>query len=301
MMRSAPFRPAPETWTFLAVGVAAVAWVTIDAAVLSGNGLVTLLAIAVAITGLPHGALDPWVAWRAGMWRTRGGCVAFHLGYIGLAAVVVAAWRLAPGPCLAGFLAISAWHFAGDWRQSLPAWARALAGSALLALPAWRWPSEMRELFGLLAGPEGIVIADALTLVAPWLAAGMAAAALVALHRSPATAIELAALAAMALLLPPLLYFIVYFCALHSFRHLRLAAAGVAPEARQRMVHVAMLYTALTLLAAAVAWPWLVGAGAQARVWGEDLLRVVFIGLAALSLPHMLVVLRAERQPALAP
>ncbi len=290
-----PAVATPETWLFLALGGLAAALLATDAAALSGPALVGVLAVAVVVAGLPHGALDPWVARQAGLWRTRWGLLAFNLAYLAIVAVVVAVWRVAPGPSLVLFLAISAWHFAGDWRHDLPPWARVAAGVALLALPAWRWPAEVRDAFTLLAGPQGGAIADGLGGAGPWFAAGMAAAVLVALRRSRATALELAAVAALALLLPPLVYFIVYFCALHSLRHLRLAAHGADTRARRRMAGVALLYTALTLLVAALAWPWLAAAGTTASAPEAGLLKLVFIGLAALTLPHMLVVMASER------
>ena len=295
MRRQAVLALAPESWLFLALGALAVAVLALDAVALTNQTLVVVLALAVAVTGLPHGALDPWIAWRVGLWQGRWGFVAFNLAYIAIAALVVAAWRFAPGTSFALFLAISAWHFAGDWRAVLPVWARAVAGSALLALPAWRWPAQVDSSFALLAGADGSVIAGALAAAAPWLAAGMAAVVLVALRRSRATAVELIAVAALALMLPPLVYFIVYFCALHSLRHLRLAARDADAISRRRMAGVALLYTALTLLAAALAWPMLAATGAAVSVPGTHLLRLVFIGLAALTLPHMLVVMLSER------
>ena len=291
MTRRLPAVLAPETWLFLALGAFAIGAQALNTFALSGQALVAVLAVAVALTGLPHGALDPWIARRAGLWKGRLGWVVFNLAYVAMAALVVAFWWLAPGPSLALFLAISAWHFAGDWRPHLPGWARGLAGLALLALPAWRWPAEVDAAFALLAGPEGSMIAIGMALAAPWLAVGMAAAALVSLRRSPATAIELAAVAALALLLPPLVYFIVYFCALHSLRHLRMAARDADTASRWRMAGVASLYTLLTLVAAMAAWPWLASATSTPD---GDLLRLVFIGLAALTLPHMLVVMRSE-------
>lgn len=295
MTRPAPTAAPPETWLFLALGGLAVAWPGVEGSAIPDRALVGVLAVAMALAGLPHGALDPWVAWRAGLWRSRRGFMAFHLGYVAIAAGVVAAWWFAPGPSLVVFLVISAWHFAGDWRLALPTWARAVAGVALLTLPAWRWPAEVAGSFIVLAGPPGAVIAAGLAAAAPWLAVAMVAVVLVALRRCRAAATELTAVAALALLLPPLVYFIVYFCALHSLRHLRLATRDADATSRRRMAGVALVYTALTLLAAAMAWPWLVATGAAAAAPGGDLLRLVFIGLAALTLPHMLVVMLAER------
>ena len=300
MRQRLPVPLAPETWLFLALGGLAVAALAMDAWPLTGHLLVGLLAVWVAMAGLPHGALDPWVAWRAGLWRGRWGWLAFNLAYVAIAATVVAVWWLAPGPGLALFLIMSAWHFGGDWRHDLPAWARAAAGLALLALPAWRWPTEVGDAFALLAGPDGASIAAGLGAAAPALAVGMGAAALLAWRRSRATTLELAAVATLAVLLPPLVYFIVYFCALHSLRHLRIAARDANARSRWRMAGVALLYTVLTLVAAALAWPWL-ASDASMAVPGGSLLRLVFIGLAALTLPHMLVVMWSEHVQAAQP
>jgi Brp/Blh family beta-carotene 15,15'-monooxygenase len=294
-----PAVPPPETWAFLGLGAVAVAWPAIGvtpAGAVIADSLVFVLAIAVAIVGLPHGALDPWIARRAGLWKTARGCAVFHLGYVSLAVMVLLAWRAAPGAALAGFLSLSAWHFGGDWRTDLPVWARVSAGAALLALPAWRWHGEVEQSFGLLAGQDGRRIADALAVVGPGVVAAMAAVVMVAARRSITSAIELLAVAALAVLLSPLVYFIVYFCALHSLRHLRLAAASALPGARTRMAGIVALYTALTLAAATLIWPWLAGFSGHAADWSDDLLRLVFIGLAALTLPHMLVVVHAERR-----
>lgn len=295
MIRRVQASMAPEFGLFLALGSFAVAVLAVDGVALSQQALVLVLALAVAVTGLPHGALDPWVAWRIGLWRGRWGFVAFNVAYVGLAALVVIAWRLAPGLSLVVFLAISAWHFAGDWRQDLPGWARALAGLALLALPAWRWPGDVDASFALLAGADGSVIASWLRVASPWLAVGVAAVALLAQRRSRATAIELAAVAALALLLPPLVYFVVYFCALHSLRHLRIEVGEADASSRGPIAGVALLYTVLTLVLAALVWPWLAAAGTLVHTADAELLKLVFIGLAALTLPHMLVVMLSER------
>ncbi|MDP5065117.1 MAG: Brp/Blh family beta-carotene 15,15'-dioxygenase [Haliea sp.] len=286
----------PETWLFLGLGGLALLLAHQETLPFSNQALAIVLAVAVVLTGLPHGALDPWVAWRAGLWRTWAGFAGFNLVYMAAAAGVVAVWQLAPGASLALFLAISAWHFGGDWRKDLNVWGRVMAGSALLALPALGAPAEVSALFTLLAGEQGGALASSLGMAAPWLAAVAAAAAVAALRRSTVAAVELAAVAAFALLLPPLVFFLVYFCALHSPRHLRNAARSAVSGQRQQMVGVALIYTGLTVVAAAFVWPWLAEAGMPTATLENNLLRLVFIGLAALTLPHMIVVMFSEQR-----
>jgi Brp/Blh family beta-carotene 15,15'-monooxygenase len=285
----------PETWLFLGVGGFSLLLAHQDAFALSRPTLALLLAAAVMLTGIPHGALDPWVAWRAGLWRTRAGFAAFNLAYAGIAVAVLVVWQLVPGASLAIFLAISAWHFGGDWRHELNVWARAACGLALLALPALGAPTEVSAIFAVLGGDEGRVLASWLSMAAPWLATAAAASALVALQRSPAAAVELGAAVAFALLLPPLIFFLVYFCALHSPRHLRIAARSADPSQRRQMAGVALIYTLSTLAAAALVWPWLAGVAAPAAVPEANLIRLLFIGLAALTLPHMIVIMLSEQ------
>lgn len=290
MSGSAAGRLPRDTALFLAVAAAALGAGALAPRADEGV-LAVLLGVAVAAVGLPHGALDAWIARRAALWRTARGAVYFHLAYVGLAAGVVAAWLAAPALCLTLFLALSAWHFAGDWR--LPAALRPVVGAALLAFPAWAAPDEVARVFVALAGAGGASVAAALAAVAPALAVGAAAIAIGQRHRAPWLTAELTALGLLAAWLPPLAYFVVYFCALHSPRHFGAAIAGVAGPARRRALLVAVVYTVLALAGAAVAWPWI--AGADAAGWDEDTVRMVFIGLAALTVPHMLVVAAAAR------
>lgn len=295
MIRRSAAGLALETVALLIAGTLAAALLLATGGELPGDLLLVVLALLVVLTGLPHGALDPWIARRAGLWRSATGCAAFHLAYLALALAVILVWQAAPVASLALFLALSAWHFAGDWQADLAGWRRALAGSSLLTLPAMAFPQEVAEAFVVLAGAPGAQLATALQLIAPWLALGLLAGVLSAPRCSLATRIELAALAALSQLLPPLVYFIVYFCALHSLRHLRSAAQMALPAQRARMAAVALSYSALTVLLVALAWPFLDSVGGQVAGWQERLQRWVFIGLAALTVPHMLVLMRAER------
>lgn len=254
--------------------------------------LLIVLIIGVSLFGLPHGALDPLIAQRSGLWTGPLGFIAFNAAYIAIAALTVAIWLLVPVIALAGFLLISAWHFAGDWFNREAVVARLATGLALLSLPTLLHGAAVAEIYAALAGPGGTQLVLAQQLVAGPVVLASISLSIIArpIEWRPVTEMAVALLAA--LLLPPLVFFLVYFCALHSPRHLleniKSLSAAVTPS--RLALHVAV-YTAGALA--------LVGSGFLAlrtfeTTLDEALLQLIFVGLAALTVPHMLVLEYAE-------
>jgi beta-carotene 15,15'-dioxygenase len=227
----------------------------------------------------------------------------FSACYVGLAAVVVGCWLVAPTAFLCGFLIASAWHFGGDPAAGTSGPARVLYGGAVIVLPALVHGTELQHLLGLVAGPAGAAaVAPVLgQLAPPWLAATLWLAVRQA-RASPLAACEWAALVALAVVAPPLAAFSVYFCAMHSPRHILKTLAGL-PAAQVRQAWALALWPALAvlvavLLAALVAS--LVATGLLGKLATPlpvegAVMQIVFVGLAALTLPHMLLIERARR------
>jgi Brp/Blh family beta-carotene 15,15'-monooxygenase len=278
------------------------------------TGQIMILAPAVALLGLPHGALDRPMAealWPLSRTRDRVRFVSF---YLGLAALVAALWWLVPALALAAFLAYSALHFAGDW-EGEGRLVRVAGGVSAIGAPALFHTAEVAALFALL-GPE-----EAAPAIAQGLAgAGALGGGLLLLSatrpggRERAMA-EQAGIWLGAALLPPLLYFVAYFCLLHSLRHFVDTYAALPDRAAAR--RAAVRVTAVTIAGAALALAALLLVGGTARetglaAMGAELdpekhfagsvdaagLKVVFIGLAALTVPHMLLVERFRRRAA---
>jgi hypothetical protein len=82
-------------------------------------------------------------------------------------------------------------------------------------------------------------------------------------------------------------FFAIYFCALHSVRHLR---SGFRAESRGRLTAlIVVLYTAVPILGAVAVLLVSLSVGPIVAV-DDRLLQVVFIGLAGLTVPHMILV-----------
>ena len=252
----------------------------------------------IALLGMPHGAFDVVFARKLFGVVDLQGWALFSLLYLGLAAVVVGFWFVAPTPFLCAFLVCSALHFGGDPAAGTSKFTRGLYGGAVIVLPAlWHGP-ELQRLLGLVAGPASAAyVAPVLSqMAAPWLGATALSCLLLA-RTSRMAASELIGLAALSVTAPPLVAFTVYFCAMHSPRHI-LRALGSFPHSEVRNALVLALWPALAVLAVVTALA-VTGGLSSGRSTPAWVMQIVFVGLAALTLPHM-VLLERVRQAALA-
>ena len=248
---------------------------------------------AVVLIGLPHGALDGAIAIHLGFSRKVLLFIRFLLLYVGMAGLVIAAWIMAPAACLLGFLVISMIHFgAGDARHGT-GWVRgaevmAHGGLVVAGISQMHRP-QVDVIFAYLTGGDTRLVWQGLDILTVIVGASLVVCLAQALwyRRWRGTAIELGALAILFAMTPPLVGFAVYFCCVHSARHV----ASIMSSLRQHMSASTMLLQAAIFTVAS----WL--AGAAAIWWLADMadpqpviLRVIFIGLAALTVPHMILV-----------
>ena len=248
---------------------------------------VAVLAAAVLLLGVPHGSLDVLHARHAhGLDRPSRWAV-FLVVYVLVGAAVVLGWTVAPGLSLLVLLAISVFHFGGDLQPNSPAALRLVHGLAPICLPGLLHGDELRELFGALApGEISDATAAALEDAAPFVLVASLLLTAWSARRHRHAALEVAATAAICSVAPPLVGFGVYFCLLHAWRHVDRTRQMYAPSLRV----MAWAAGVPTLATAAM------GAAAYLALDPErvevGLLQVVFVGLAALTVPHMLLIER---------
>lgn len=283
-----------ETRAFVITALLMTTSLTVAPAWVPWSVQLVLLAIGVLVLGLPHGALDPATAEHAGLVSTKRSLWLFNAAYSAVVIAVVGLWWLAPAFTLALFLLVSAWHFSGDWRASLPPVAQLAGGAGLLLMPIVFHTEEVADIFETLSGPGGRVLAEQLSVLG-WLVPGwmLVVSAYAISQKRWSTAFEFIGLVALGMAAPPLVFFIIYFCLLHSPRHLLGHFQQAPRETHPRLWRMLILYTLGTLLVLApVLWLW------QSLSVTDTLLRLVFIGLAAVTVPHMMLMLYAESKTA---
>ena len=246
---------------------------------------IVLLALGVVLFGLPHGALDPLVAQRALDMHSAMGLLLFVLGYALIAAMYGFVWRWSAPVGLATFLCISAFHFGTDWEQRGRLLTRCAYGLAIVTLPVLRHASETQHIYAVLSPAAAERLVQFSRIVALPAALAACLAAVVQWRERRSDLLELACIVAGALLLQPLLYFSCYFCFLHSPRHLLGTARAEGLTTAKAIAGAAAPATIAPVVFGCIFY----FARSGPHALDESLLQIVFIGLAVLTVPHMLL------------
>ncbi len=275
------------------------AFCVVAALVILGSGLASLvdegvqliiLATLIVLLGVPHGALDTVFAEELYRVRTPLEWAGFGVLYLALAFGVVALWMWLPLAFLLGFLVISAIHFSGDLADGTAAASRAFYGGAVVVLPMMWHADEVSRLFAILVGNESAAALGMWLgpLAGPWLG-GLVLMAGWSARRDWLTGLEMVAVGGLALCAAPLVAFTVFFCGMHSARHIG-RTLEFSQQGDRRKVLMAGLWPMLGVVG-------LVGVGSfwwREIPWEARVIQVVFVGLAALTVPHMALVERVR-------
>ena len=257
-------------------------------------GVWNLIGLAgIVLIGLPHGALDGAVAMHLGIVQRFSDLARFMIVYIALAALVVVTWTVAPSISLILFLIISMLHFgAGDVKngQGSLGFTEALAhgGLAIVGISQFH-RGEVNEIFAYLTNRDTATVWLAIDI----LTVGVIVAVITCIVQASknakwaTTVLELLLLGIIYAIAPPLLGFAIYFCCVHSARHFRKIYATIKETvASGNIKNQAILFTVISWIAAGVAF-WMFADFADP---GPTILRITFIGLAALTVPHMILI-----------
>ena len=163
MARSALAKP-PARLAFSVLSVIAIGGYNVW---LRGNieAQLLILGLLLAMTGLPHGAVDPAIARQAGLWRGVRGLVKFSLGYLAMSVAVVGVWFILPELFIVPMLSFSAWHFSGDWQRYFGRVPSLAISTSVITLPALFYPAEVLAIFAVLAPAGSQIIVDGMVVL----------------------------------------------------------------------------------------------------------------------------------------
>ena len=192
---------------------------------------------------------------------------------------------------MAAFLILSLFHFSRDLNGTTPKVIRLLYAGSVIVLPTLFNFDEMRNLFSLIlddkAGLEIVTFLHLLTW--PWLIA-LVIGMVFEFTKHWLLGLELLAVCLLAIFARPLISFTIFFCTMHSLRHILRTQTYANMSLRQLAVIslAPMLGLAFMLI---LGWNYLPDSPNFERI-----LQFIFVTLAALTFPHMLLIDRVKYQ-----
>lgn len=263
----------------------------------SGANLNSDFAAGAALTlmllgGLPHGAYDIATGRRA-LALDGKRALALLMAYIGIALGMAALWNLSPALALAMFLLSAAMHFGEDWAMLDTGLLRATAGASVICIPAIFHPDKVGQLFVLMGGPQGELVARLAVACAPVAILVMLTALARAILQGDRewAAAHTVAYAGLALL-PPALGFTLFFVFLHSPLHMREVRHALPDWSPARFAGYGAAICAIALAGGAFLFDELLASQASgALASGFKLLSIV-------AAPHLLLHFAIARQAA---
>ncbi len=252
---------------------------------------ITVLAGAVMILGMPHGAYDPQIAASKGLISTSRDKVLFYILYLLIAAAAFGLWMLAPAASFLFFLIISAWHFGSDYSlENQFALKPLLNGTMILALPAYNHVEQLEIIFSYLV-PENSAKGFAIGLyILAHLAVFYSLFVCYQFFKAKnyKSALEIFFILLSALFLPPLTYLIVFFCFAHSFRHLNTLYKNLHYSSLKEFCKDGIPLTLASIMLFVLVYLIFQSAGSEEAA--QTIFRTTIIMLAVLTVPHMALI-----------
>jgi len=252
-----------------------------DALALSNQ--IVLLLVAVFFFGMPHGALD--ILMLKDLANRKKVSLMIIAGlYTTVAGFAFSAWLMLPTLCLVIFLFLSSRHFASDWNDVLPGICAQSVGVLVVTLPSVMYGPQTVILFEMLMLTKNASHSVVTLMQLACVISVISLLVFGAIHRlSGLSLLYITLIVLSGLLLTPLLFFLVYFCVLHSSVH-TLAVKNKTNTNWRFLAATAMMPlmgTCVLILGMYALLP-------QAND-STQLVRLVFISLFALTIPHILL------------
>lgn len=262
----------------------------VDITIFDQLSIIALLMI--VLIGLPHGALDGAIAIHLGAGRSIASIIQFLLLYVLCGLIVILLWYNFSSISLAVFLIISMIHFGwGDSNSkinSLTFLQIICHGGIVVFGIVYFHIKEVTPLFDMLTQNKSNIpiqlsiyffyIVSLLTIIYFCLT--------LRIHALRIRFLELSVVWLIVIFFPPLLGFAVYFCFIHTARHVRNIWIELKVEiSRKTIITQALVLTLISWLMGIMAFYTLDTGGLDVNI-----IRIIFIGLAALTVPHMILV-----------
>ena len=257
-------------------------------------GVIDYLAVLLIIfIGVPHGAFDASVGMTLGFYKNKKSKIIFIFSYIILALMVVFVWHAFPELSLIIFLFASIFHFGfGDvkWTGQFKYFISGYFNGGLVIFGiSFMNFNEVNLIYQMLIGSKNT---DFIWFV---LRSGSYAWGLILpfhlyLNYKEFDKIYLTRillLIAIIYFAKPLVSFTFYFCFIHSFNHIKRILPSLKMNLEKKVIrNLFLLFTFLSWMAGIIIFFFLI----KLYTIDDAIVKLTFIGLAALTFPHMILI-----------
>lgn len=243
----------------------------------------------VVILGVPHGSLDVLFARQTYQLAHMTKWIKFLSLYMASCLLIIALWMLAPGFFFVAFLILSAIHFSDDINLPGHQLLKLSYGFAIISLPSLMNGNELTNLYGMIVDAE---LAQHIVLISKYVSLFLLPALLLLFYINKVnfrSQLEITSISILFLLATPILAFTIYFCLMHSARHLVRSRFFLDGFQRQQFIYALILPTIAVIIMGFGIWHFKLTPSFE-----RDLIQIIFVGLAALTVPHAWVLNKAN-------
>jgi len=243
----------------------------------------------IVILGVPHGSLDILFARQTYQLVHITKWLKFLLLYSASCLLIIALWMLVPSLFFIVFLILSAIHFSDDINLSGNQLLKLSYGFAIISLPGVMHGAELTKLYAMIID-EGV--SQQIVLISKYLGIfllGLLGVLIVSKKICLRTKFEIIAISILFLTTTPILAFTLYFCLMHSARHLIRSRFFLVHSNHKEFIYSLTFPTLAVIILGVCIWYFKLTPSVE-----KDLIQIIFVGLAALTVPHAWVLQKAN-------
>ena len=253
---------------------------------ITDNNILSIILFSfVVFFGLPHGALDTLIAKKFKIYNNLYEFLVFNIIYILVAIFIFLIWQFLPILSLSIFLIISGFHFSEDWSSLKIQKIKKLAlGFSVINLPILFNKESVENIYYYITNSNYIFTFSSIQVVFGFLNLLFLVYLIISNSFPANTLLQSLIIIFSAYILNPLLFFISYFCFFHSYKNFEEAKGVLKNISKLKIRLVALTNTILSLAIGLIVF-FLFYSDFNLK----NITSLIFIGLAALTVPHMLL------------